>query len=238
MGSQCKKQRKNSQIKQRLVDVSLRDILRWAFESLPKTFKRETIWKISTAIRGGEKWRYVAKQLANKTEPSSGNMSEYFWATLLAATAKTISHPLNESTIQSTTELANSIAFTINNNLEVFSTIRYPRGRTGNQVHTIKEILNQESVKYAASIIAQGIIHYMQSIDDVLFAIELTGVVISPDLWRHPSAVHYLLIPLMKTVRKSNGSFSLDKATDANNPKAEEEINERLGKNWQKTNAW
>lgn len=191
--------RNASQIEQRIVDTTLRDILKHIF-CIPCPSKKRwhdfylDITGRSSSTSSGvtpSLWSSLARQLRTNT-PTMSRESSYFWPSLLALHMSQAgpSRPA-----------------------KIFNTAAYPRGRSGNSIKAINEMRNRNSVTMSFSVISNARTSYTGIISQKHMNIVQCAVAcsISPDLWRNPATVKHCLLPVITDLRNHSGfSFSLD----------------------------
>jgi hypothetical protein len=214
-----------SQDEQRIVDVTVRDALQ-IVHGLPVATKSG--WEaFADDLTLRASWYGVASAIRRRNGRPD-RQSGYFWASMLAATAATL--PL--SSAQPTTPSAAVIRQAATD--VRFQAVRHPRANSGRTVQVIREMGDAVSVRQAADALVSALVtHAGTPSHDIVFF--LVGAVISADLWRHPVAVRYLLIPAVSRLRLLSGrSFSLDSTAQP----VEDLIWRHLGHQWDQRGAW
>lgn len=219
-------QKTASQIEQRIVDVTLHDVLR-IVGALPPTSKNGWL-NLADDIMGRATWSAISAQIENVAGRHNAN-SGYFWASILAAAAghmRSMNPKLTPTDIQTF----------INTSGSPFHESRYPRARRGNTVRTVREFGSAKAVSIAASVVSQAISKHGGVTPSNVLVTTVVGSAISADLWRHPVAVRYLLLPAIDELRNLTGSniFSLDSTTH----KVEDHIERHLSSKWRNLGAW
>lgn len=214
-----------SQVEQRVVDVTLRDILR-------------NIHQIDRAIKAGwmdfldgltakGKWESTATAIRGATG-SHDNQSGYFWASMLAATSGVAagSSELSSTGIQ---------AFPTSSTT-TFDEVRYPRGASGSSVRVINEMRSRGAVGIAANEIDAAWTESFLKPNVKTLLVAVIGSAVCADLWRHPAAVRYLLVPAITSLRTFSpvATFSLDQPGTT----VEQIIDDKLGAEWAVRGAW
>jgi len=214
-----------SQMEQRLVDVTLRDLLH-AIRVVPVA--RKAGWQeLVGGLTSAHHWTQVADQLDHLNGKSDAQ-SGYFWASLLAATAS-CPGPAAPTTA--------AISAAVKGASPRFEQTRHPRATSGNTVKQINEMQNAPSVRLAADIVSSAwAASRLAGWERHLIAC-VTGSVISADLWRHPAGVRWLLLPAVRAMR---ARFSTAFSLDAPGCLVEDAIDSYLGAQWRepRRDAW
>ena len=102
----------------------------------------------------------------------------------------------------------------------------------------IREMNSQQVMKLATSAAAAALSASELSLEDCYFLVCVTGITVSADLWRHPSAVRYLLLPAIREIRKRDKTFIFSLETKNNT--INQIIEENLKSKWNDVNrnAW
>lgn len=224
----------NTQREQRIVDVALRDVLAHAHQvqrfgdgwlSLGDDLRaRGSWWTIAGAIE---------KSMSAAATASDHRTRGYFWSTMLAAAsaaARLDNPPMPTQIAAAVTSPPRRVAGAVDPlpGIPMFGRILYPRQGIPN---TIAEVTVPAAVKIAADQIAAALSVTPLPPEQARLVLQIVGITICPDLWRHPAAVKFLLIPAIRTLRiRWKASFSLD-----NNPAGatiENLIRTELGDKW------
>lgn len=216
-----------SQVEQRLVDVTLHDLLYFTSNAV-------TLGKVSGF------WLNFVDDLtcnAHNAIPSmkpansvvKDTTSGYFWASMLALFANVLASSNFPSILPQSFSFTQVIP-------SQFKVACYPRGKKSR----IKNIVAMNNAlvinKSSAEIIKAWNVSNLP-MNERKFILYLTGATVSADLWRHPAAVKYLLLPAIDSARLLFGQqFSLDPASKNN--RVDLEIEDRLGKNWGVSGYW
>ncbi|GAA1532590.1 hypothetical protein GCM10009691_05410 [Brevibacterium picturae] len=217
--------KKGSQVEQRVVDVILRDLLRIVHD-MPLRAKSE--WSnFLDALTVQASWTSIMARI----QAIAGNhdeVSAYFWGSMLAATSG--------AHMTGTTVSPVDIGAFPGSVSTVFDQARYPRANSGNTVKTIKEMTFPNVVSIAAKPIADAWSTTKVAAGEKGAALAIVGSAVSPDLWRHPAAVRYLLLPAVSGLRSlvPSASFSLDSATQT----VEDAIDTELAEKWRARSVW
>lgn len=215
-----------SQAEQRAVDTAVGEILR-TVHGLPATQK--TGWlPLMNQLTPKVGWDAVANQIRSAAGPHD-EASGYFWASMLAATMIALNRNITNPT-------AADILSYRSHSTSVFDQVRYPRGRSGNSIKTIKE-MNIPAARQTAAVIIAAALSSASALTrrEKMLVTALTGAVVSADLWRHPSGVRNLLLPALRLLRRGYGaSFSLDSPSR----RTEKLITEELGDQWRIRGVW
>lgn len=217
--------KKRSQVEQRVVDVTLRDLLR-IVHAMPLNAKSG--WStFLDALTVQSHWHSVVAQVeavAGSHDESSG----YFWASMLAAASGAYAAGTSVS--------ASDIRAFPASVSTVFDQARYPRANSGNTVKTIKEMTFPATVSIAANAIASAWSSKTVAASQKGAVLAVVGSAISPDLWRHPGAVRHLMLPAIAGIRTlvPSATFSLDSVTQT----VEDAIDTELAENWRARGVW
>lgn len=211
-----------SQIEQRIVDVTLRDVLS-RVRRLTQTDKQGWI-PLLNRLTASDHWDSVAKALLALV-PKHATQG-YFWSSCLAAyagrrAANRVSMSIDQYIASSTT---------------VFDEKRYPRANSGRNIGAILGMREPAAIRIA---IEQEIDPAVKSVglptQPTDLVLSIVGATVSPDLWRHPAAVRHLLLPAVKGLRRVHGcSFSLDSSTC----EVENLIEDHLASEWRVRGVW
>lgn len=214
-----------SQIEHRVVDVTLRDILR-IIHSMPLHDKAG--WRpFLDALTLRKSWTTVSGSIGRIAGPPD-SQSGYFWASMLAATAGLA---MSGAPITAT-----GIATFPAGVSTVFDQTRYPRANSGATVKGIKEMTVQQAVNIAAREIDAAWHSSTLPIKERTLVLEAAGSALSADLHRHPAAVRYLLAPAVSSLRTlvPVATLSLDQPAQP----VEGTIYDELGMKWHLRNVW
>mgnify|MGYP000715486220 CR=1 FL=1 len=155
--------------------------------------------------------------------------SSYLWGSFMAAFAdldpQTIRQATEYPVSPAATNARNLIEKTIRRDLRSpeYRDIRYPRGKSGNNVHTIGYLLPSHSADtiqvlcdYAIQVINEECIEGIMAQTDGPGKLRMlacfVGCASSPSLWHHPIVVRKCLMPLAETLK---ASLSLKHPQDA-----------------------
>lgn len=219
------KAKKKSQVEQRVVDVTLRDILAivYALEPAEKVGWVDFLDSITLT----QSWPKTMAEIQKEVGPPD-NHSGYFWASMLAATVglSTGQSAVTDSNISSFPDAVKTR----------FDQVRFPRARSGNSVKVIKEMANKTVRGIAAGEIAKAWSASTLPDDQKLLVMAVAGSALSADLWRHPAAVRYLLTPAAVSLRtfSTGRAFSLEQRSML----IEDVIYAELGQKWRGGRAW
>lgn len=209
-----------SQREQRIVDVTLRDVLAITFD-LPDKAKQSwlTVLDALTLKTGWEKFAAQLDDLGLKTTPQSG----YFWSALLAALSATAPHiKLTEfhPDLSDSEDAADAIRRVITDRkshanseipeFNVFGMCCMPRD---SKPKPILETAHPEAVLIGADLIGQAAnLAADQGLTqgEFLLLTQIVGSAVSADLWHQPASVRYLLIPAAAGLRTAAGQHRTD----------------------------
>lgn len=217
--------KKRSQIEQRVVDVTLRDLL-CIVHGLPMQAKRG--WSsFLDALTVQSSWHSIVTSVEVIAGRHDG-VSGYFWGSMLAAASG--AHAAGTSVSAPVIEAFPAGVST------VFDQARYPRANAGDTVKTIKEMTFPAAVSVAAKPIASAWSTTAVAAGEKGTVLAVVGSAVSPDLWHHPAAVRYLLLPAVSGIRTlvPSASFSLDSATQT----VEDAIDSELAEKWRTRGVW
>lgn len=216
---------RESQTEQRIVDVALRDIL-LKTHGIPVGTKLGWVdfYEQLTLQRS---WRGLAQDLRTLTG-APNRQSGYYWAAVLASLAAVAS--------SRTAPTGQAVGTFLQTSSSVFQETRHPRANSGNKVKLIKEVANSGAFARGTESATAAWNANNLSFSEKRLVLSLVGATVSPDLWKQPVAVRYLLIPAVTYLRQiTNPSlFSLD------NPGrlTESILAVELGQKWQQAGAW
>lgn len=220
-------QKQRSQSEQRIVDVAVRDVLR-ILHSIPPSDKTGWLPLLET-LTCHTNWRAVANQVQGFSGPHD-EASGFFWSSALAA-ALGAGAKARPTPAPSTADIA---AFPATQST-AFDEARHPRARSGNTVKRIKEVANPSAFNVAANTLAAALASSPLPVQEKLTVVAVTGAVTSADLWRHPAAVRYLLLPAIRLLRRNfGGTFSLDNQARL----TEQIIKDELEQKWRDGGVW
>lgn len=223
--------KRSSQSEQRIVDVTLRDLLR-IVHSLPLHHK--VGWSnFLHALTLQASWQGIVAQVHSAAGPHD-EQSGYFWASMLAATSGAVGP--TSAAMPATALPASAISAFPSFATTEFEHARHPRARSGKRVQTIKEMASFQAVRIAAGPIATAWVASGLPQHDKLTVLAVVGAALSADLWRHPAAVRHLLIVAVRQLRAMQPGihFSLDSPPRL----VETIINDELGKKWRDGGVW
>ncbi|MCM1011784.1 hypothetical protein [Brevibacterium sp. XM4083] len=217
--------KKRSQVEQRVVDVALRDLLRIVHAMPPHS---KPGWSsLLNALTIQASWGSIVTQIAAIAGPHD-EVSGYFWGSMLAAAsgAQTLGSSVSPADIGS---FPGSVS-------TVFDQARHPRANAGNTVKMIKEMTYPNAVSVAAKPVASAWSTTTVTAREKGTVLAIVGSAVSPDLWHHPAAVRYLLLPAVSGIRAlvPSASFSLDSAIQT----AEDAIRTELAEKWRDRGVW
>ncbi|AXL10883.1 hypothetical protein DXT68_01035 [Microbacterium foliorum] len=207
--------------------MAVRDVLR-IVHSIPLSGKVGWL-PLLEAVTCHTSWRSVANQvqrLSGQHDEASG----FFWSSALAAAlgAGAKARPAPAPT-------AMDIANFPGTQSTVFDEARHPRARSGNTVKTIKEVALPAAFNVAADTLATALASSPLPVQEKLTVVAIAGLVTSADLWRHPAAVRYLLLPAIRFLRSNfGGKFSLDNQAKL----TEQIIEDELKQKWKDGGVW
>lgn len=227
--------KQKSQVEQRIVDVTLHDLLEIT-HSLRTIQKRGWLNLLNDLTDNS----YQSLKTSMPSHGSSTSRDGYFWASILALVSAAF--PTNGSL----SSLNNSSHQNVLSRLNLssgssypcypYSLICFPRGRSGRSLKQIPAMASQSLVNDAIDAVlnAWKSSNSIHPASDKMFVLCLTGSATSADLWRHPSAVKHLLRRAVELVRsRYSASFSLDGPSG----KVEDIIDIHLGNEWQSTDV-
>lgn len=223
--------KRSSQSEQRIVDVTLRDLLR-IVHSVP--LHQKVGWRdFLDALTLQASWRKIVAQVESVAGPHD-EQSGYFWASMLAATSGVAGRTSGAMPAIAVTATAIS-AFPLANTTE-FEHARHPRAKSGIRVQTIKEMASPHAVSIAAGAIDTEWAASPLLSHDKLTVLVVVGAALSADLWRHPAAVRHLLIVAVTQLRATvpGAHFSLD----SHHRLVETIIDDELGRKWRDRGVW
>lgn len=227
LSSVASSQQAATQTEQRIVDVTLRDILQ-IVHGMPMSSK--TKWaSLLDDLTCERTWSSMSDKIHATAGPHD-EASGFFWAGTLASAlgAAAKARPAASPSAAAITAFPGTQS-------TVFTQARYPRAGSGNTVKTIKELANLSTFTLAAQSIAQALANSKLPVRQKLIVMAVVGSSISADLWRHPSAVRYLLLPAVRGLRRDTGAhFSLDSPAR----RVEQVISDELADKWRTHGAW
>lgn len=232
-----------SQREQRIVDVTLRDVLAITFD-LPDQAKQSwlTVLDALTLRTGWQKFAAQLDHLGLETTPQSG----YFWSALLAGLSATAPHTTLAEfhpDLPDTEDVGDAIRRVITarkdhrgqeiRGYDVFGMCCMPRN---GKPTDILETTHPEAVHIGADLISEAANLAADkglTQEEFLLLTQIVGAAVSADLWHQPASVRYLLIPAVTSLRAAGRHsvddvrFSLDGQTpdtaDSKTKKADEE---------------
>lgn len=220
-------QQQNSQSEQRIVDVAVGDVLR-IVHAIPLSSKIGWVALLED-LTCQTTWNNVTNQV-RAFSGAHDEASGFFWSSALAATfgAGVKARPAPAPSA------ADILGFPATQST-VFDEARYPRARSGNTVKTIKEMAHPLAFAVAAGTLATALSNSAVSVREKLVVVAVVGAVTSADLWRHPAAVRYLLLPAIRILRRDyGGTFSLDNQARL----TEQIIRDELEQKWRDGGVW
>jgi len=226
--------RQKTQIEQRIVDVTLHDLLEITHSSI----RHKQGWPglLENLTRNSYRQLRVYMPSGGAPYPNDG----YFWASILALVSAAFPtggslSSLNNSNHQDVLSRLN-LSFGSSYPCYPYSLICFPRGRSGRSLKQIPAMTSQSLVNGAIDVVlnAWKSSNSIHPTSDKMFVLCLTGSATSADLWHHPSAVKHLLRRAVELVRsRYSASFSLDGPSG----KVEDIIDIYLGNEWQSTDV-
>ena len=226
--------RQKTQIEQRIVDVTLHDLLEIT-HSLPATKKQGWLQLLNDLTENS----YQSLKTSMPPHGVSTSSDGYFWASILALVSAALPTSSSLSGLQNPTprNVLSGLNLSFRNNYPYYpySLICFPRGRSESRLKQIPAMASQSLVNDAIdaalkTLTGSNIWHN----DDKMFVLCLTGSATSADLWHHPSAVKHLLRRAVELARnRHSASFSLDGPSG----KVEDIIDIYLGDEWQSTDV-
>lgn len=226
--------RQKTQIEQRIVDVTLHDLLEITHSSIGQ--KQGWLGLLESLTRNSYRQLQVYMPSGGTPHPNDG----YFWASILALVSAAF--PTNGSL----SSLNNSSHQNVLSRLNLssgssypcypYSLICFPRGRSGRSLKQIPAMTSQSLVNNAIDAVlnAWKSSNSIHPANDKMFVLCLTGATTSADLWHHPSAVKHLLRRAVELARnRYSASFSLDGPSG----NVEDIIDIHLGNEWQSTDV-
>lgn len=224
-----------SRIEQRILDVTLKDILENTYIMNTPAAMFDLVKLITSNIGGSSNGlRNYVQQYGKGVLLSPG----YHWSTMLACVAYEL-NGLN-SNPSSYASLRNTIVKNVVNFGHDKTGVRYPRSSKV----TKKNILYTSQYPYLDNRQINGIDILLQGLDspsvqtlsrpDVIFVLSVVGSTTSADLWHHPLAVKNLLRPAVDYLRSKGCKFSLDSSST----KVENLMDRYLKAPWEKRGAW
>ena len=204
--------KQKSQVEQRIVDVTLHDLLEIT-HSL-RTIQKRGWLKL---LNGLTENSYQSLKTSMSSHGSSTSRDGYFWASILALVSAAFPtngslSSLNNSSRQDVLSRLN-LSFGSSCPCYPYSLICFPRGRSGRSLKQIPAMTSQSLVKNAIDAVlnAWKSSNSIHPASDKMFVLCLTGAATSADLWHHPSAVKHLLRRAVELARnRYAASFSLD----------------------------
>ncbi|AMU70629.1 hypothetical protein PP298_15580 [Mycobacteroides abscessus] len=208
----------NSQVQCRVLDVALRELLRNVF-ALPHHAKPQ--WRQVAAIFTlKDSWQHLERTLKAvpmpKREDADEHRDGFFWSTMLAALSKATieNHPgLLESVfvdrpIDGGKKIQKAVTDVVNEDRDFFAALCIPGVTTPKVIGYIERPEADDAVETVAEMLGDAILRAAQLVPehatdgekrsraaDCLFLLQTVGAVSSLDLWHHPAAVRYLLLP-------------------------------------------
>lgn len=217
--------KQRSQVEQRVVDTTLRDIMR-IVHAMPVSAKIG--WsKALDDLTLQTSWHTVITAVRATIGTHTGTKG-FFWASMLAATSGVLSTNPSPSA-SDITNFPSGVS-------TVFDEARHPRASSGNTVGEIPEMKNTLAMSTAARPIAAALAaNATMPISSLRTVLAVVGSALSADLWRHPAAVRYLLLPAVTGLRGlTTATFSLDSPTD----NVEDIIDRELATKWHGNWVW
>ncbi|MHA3021839.1 hypothetical protein ACXPWS_16505 [Mycobacterium sp. BMJ-28] len=225
----------NTQREQRIVDVTLRDVLAGVHRAA-----RTGPWlTLGDHLRARDDWWTVAGALETALTAAAAVTDHrtrgYFWSSMLAAASvcmRNTAAPTAAQIAAIAVAPPRRVLATADPRPDVgmFGRVLYPRQGMPN---VIVEMAVPAAVSLASDQIAAALAATSLPPNEARLVLQCVGITICPDLWRHPAAVKFLLIPAVRTLRREYGAiFSLD-----GNPRGtllEALIQAELGDKWVK----
>lgn len=227
--------RQKTQIEQRIVDVTLHDLLEITHSSIGQ--KQGWLGLLESLTRNSYRQLQVYMPPGGTPHPNDG----YFWASILALVSAAFPtngslSSLNNSSHQNVLSRLNLSFGSSSYPCYPYSLICFPRGRSGRSLKQIPAMTSQSLVNDAIDAVlnAWKSSNSIHPASDKMFVLCLTGSATSADLWHHPSAVKHLLRRAVELARnRYAASFSLDGPSG----KVEDIIDIYLGNEWQSTDV-
>ncbi|MBP2455144.1 hypothetical protein [Mycolicibacterium lutetiense] len=208
-----------SQREQRIVDVTLRDVLAFTFE-LPDEAKQSwlTVLDALTLKSGWEKFAVQLDDLGLKTTPQSG----YFWSALLAALSATAPrikltefHPdlVSEDVADAICRVITDRESHANSEVPEFNVFGMCCMPRDSKPKSILETAHPDAVRIGADLIGQAAnLAADQGLTQggFLLLAQIVGSAVSADLWHQPASVRYLLIPAVTGLRTAASQYRAD----------------------------
>lgn len=226
--------KQKTQVEQRIVDVTLHDLLEITHSSIGH--KQGWLGLLENLTRNSYRQLQVYMPSGGTPYPNDG----YFWASILALVSAAFPtngslSSLNNSSHQDVLSRLN-LSFGSSYPCYPYSLICFPRGRSGRSLKQISAMTSQSLVNNAIDAVLNAWIssNSIHPTSDKMFVLCLTGSATSADLWHHPSAVKHLLRRAVELARiRYSASFSLDGPSR----KVEDIIDIYLGNEWQSTDV-
>lgn len=224
-----------SQQEQRAVDVCLHDVLARVHSLAPASGQ----WlDLGNRLRARTRWAGVAADVAAAMSASGVATDKrtrgYFWTAMLASAGALLDAGNSTPSAGQIAWIAMRPATVAAGTVDPLpaavpwaARVAFPRKRVAS---VIRESTVPAAVEVAANVITEALRTSTLSAHEHLVIIGTVGITICPDLWKSPAAVHYLLLPTLRTLRAHFGStFSLDSPGQP----AEDVIAEVLGEKWE-----
>lgn len=235
-------------IERRIVDVTVRDVLA-RVHGLPAAAKTDWLsYYEDITLQGLGAWPVFATALTAIVGSATNPYSGYLWASMLAA-VEAAGPPYTGAAVEAMITAARPTAASLVNRpatpttapptppLSLFACVQNPRARSGKSLQEIRELTFSAAITLCSNSVATPVT--AQPPSDAQTVRQLVGAVTSADLWKHPVAVRYLLLPLVGHLRSVHGmTFSLDKTPEHPALLVEDLINEYLRDNWDVGGAW
>jgi len=214
-----------SQSEQRLVDVAVRDLLS-VVHALAPARKRGWLPLVDDLTTGAASGR-LAGQL-QQWNGDADRQSGFFWAGVLSAAAAAL---MASGAVPGQAAI---VAF-VHAHRPAFESARHPRAAAGRTVRPIRELADPRSVSAAAAEVSRALVRSTLPPLELHMVLAVTASVVSADLWRHPAAVRFALIPAVRALRRfAPTPFSLD----APGVPLEDALRDVLGGDWNRRGAW
>ncbi|KNX35877.1 hypothetical protein [Luteipulveratus halotolerans] len=188
-GASTKQQR--SQEEQRIVDVTLRDVLARTYD-LPPAAKAGWADLADALTLVPDRWEVVTDRIKSIAGPHD-EQSGYFWSSMLTATAGAGLRrgPGGSSAPPS----AAAIVGVAMRRGGTYHRVQTPRARSGNRLQAINELSFPSVIDLAAEEVHRALLVTGLPPAHARHVVMLVGATVSADLWHHPAAVRGTLIP-------------------------------------------
>ncbi len=217
-----------SQVEQRIVDVTLRDVLMHV-HAVPLA-KKDGWADFSQSLRIVDDWLSLSNAISTLSG-SHDRHSGYFWSAVLATLAAAVDVSKQLPPQISSQEL---IAI-ISSRQPALAMARFPRARSGQNIQRITEMENAAVASLATQRVAEVWSGSILPLHERRLVLAVTGAALSADLWHQPGSCRHLLLPAVRQLRGTFGCrFSLDSVTKS----LEDVIDDELASSWRIGKAW